>query len=28
MNFASEYAVTKELWIGLNGYYLQQTTDT
>ena len=28
MNFASEYAVTKELRIGLNGYYLQQTTDT
>jgi hypothetical protein len=28
MNFASEYAVTKELRIGVNGYYLQQTTDT
>jgi hypothetical protein len=28
MNFATEYAVTKELRIGLNGYYLQQTTDT
>ncbi len=28
MNFASEYAVTKELRVGLNGYYLQQTTDT
>jgi hypothetical protein len=28
VNFATEYAVTKELRIGLNGYYLQQTTDT
>ncbi len=28
MNFATEYAVTKELRIGLNGYFLQQTTDT
>lgn len=28
MNFATEYAVTKELKLGLNGYYLQQTTDT
>jgi len=28
MNFATEYAFTKELRIGLNGYYLQQTTDT
>ncbi len=28
MNFATEYAVTKELRLGLNGYYLQQTTDT
>jgi hypothetical protein len=28
MNFASEYAVTKELRIGFAGYYLQQTTDT
>jgi hypothetical protein len=28
MNFASEYAVTKQLRIGVNGYYLQQTTDT
>jgi hypothetical protein len=28
MNFASEYAVTKELRIGVAGYYLQQTTDT
>jgi hypothetical protein len=28
MNFATEYAVTKELRIGVNGYYLQQTTDT
>lgn len=28
MNFATEYALTKELRIGLNGYYLQQTTDT
>ncbi len=28
MNFASEYAFTKELRIGVNGYYLQQTTDT
>jgi hypothetical protein len=28
MNFASEYALTKELKIGVNGYYLQQTTDT
>jgi hypothetical protein len=28
MNFASEYAITKELRIGVNGYYLQQTTDT
>jgi hypothetical protein len=28
MNFATEYAVTKELKLGINGYYLQQTTDT
>jgi hypothetical protein len=28
MNFATEYAVTKELRVGVNGYYLQQTTDT
>jgi hypothetical protein len=28
MNFASEYALTKDLRIGVNGYYLQQTTDT
>jgi hypothetical protein len=28
MNFATEYALTKALRIGINGYYLQQTTDT
>ncbi|MCK9909683.1 transporter, partial [Microbacteriaceae bacterium K1510] len=28
LNFASEYALTKSLRAGVNGYYLKQTTDT
>nr|WP_238193118.1 transporter [Methylobacterium frigidaeris] len=27
-NFASEYSVTKELKLGVNGYWLQQISDT